>query len=439
MVRGDVSGRWAWRRRAIGPALAAAVAGAGAMPVMGQELAAGAAADRFVVTGTVDSLYDTNVLRGTGVLLPNRATAATHQDDFRVSPSVSASYNRSAGRVALAANALVGYDFFRYNRYLNNNRYAGGGTLTYRSGSSCQASVNGNISVRQDGIRGTGEEIVDPSGAPTDNVGTVIDNVATASTYGANLGCGTPTGRLTFGGGYSHGTFSNASSFRKFGDSDSDTYTGNIGIGILRPGQVSLNGSYSTIAYPNRIAFAPIGVPLQLLDSGVATYRIGITVSRPIGTRLSGSIGASFLHADPSGGQAPYSSPAYSISLNYAASPRLGATLSASRDISPSASVGALFRVVDQILLTTRYELGRTIVFNANVGLLKDNYQQGFAIPGEPARSNDTTTNLGVGVTYHPRALFDINFNVSESLRRSNPAVFDYNSTRVGLTFAVHI
>ncbi len=312
--------------------------------------------------------------------------------------------------------------------------------LTYRSGTSCRLAVTGNVSSRQDGIREGGGLIVDPVGTPIDTVGTVIDNVTTAATYGTNFGCGTPTGRLTFGGGYSHTTISNASALRKFGDSDSDTFTGNVGIGILRPGQLSIDGSYSTIAYPNRFAgLTGIFIPPQLLGSGVKTYRVGLTLSRPIGGRVSGRIGASILHADPSGGQAAYTSPAYTIGLVYEPTPRITASLTGARDISPTASVGALYSVTDQILLDVRYRLGRSITLDGNVGVLKDSYKQGFAIPGEPARGNDTTTTYGVGATYRPRSLYDVNFNVSRSIRRANPAIFDFSSTRVGLTVAVHI
>ena len=177
---GDIgSERW-WGR-----ALALAIAVVVADPVAGQE-ATPPRANRLIIDATVESLYDSDVLRGNG--LPG-ANAGAHQDDFRVSPSLSASYQRNSGRLALAANALVGYDFFRYNKYLNNNRFAGGGSITYHSGSSCQIDLDGNVSSRQDGIRTNGAPIVDPAGVPADNVGAVINNVETAATYGTNFGC----------------------------------------------------------------------------------------------------------------------------------------------------------------------------------------------------------------------------------------------------------
>ncbi|MBV8970710.1 MAG: hypothetical protein JO290_00285, partial [Sphingomonadaceae bacterium] len=273
----------------------------------------------LVLTGSIETLYDTNVIR-TSTLVG----AGGHRDDFRYSPAASFTYGRSGGLLSLSVAGLVGHDFFQYNTRLDRNRYLGGGTITYHRGTSCQVTVSGNYASRQNGIRGAGAETIDPSGNPADDVGAVIDNVQTSSLYGVNAGCGSPTGRLSFGLGYNHSSLANGASIRRFADSDSDTYSGNVGIGILRPGQLSLVGSYSTIGYPNRFAGVPgFLIPPQLLNAGVHTYRIGVSFSRPIGTRLSGSIGASFLHADPSGGQAPYSSPAYNLGLAYTASERL--------------------------------------------------------------------------------------------------------------------
>ncbi len=390
--------------------------------------------DGLNLTGSFETLYDSNVVRSSGLNMQG------HRDDFRYSPAVSATYGRSGGALTLAVDALIGRDIFQYHDYLNSNRYVGGGSLTYRRGTSCQASINGNYSRRQNGIRSPGAEITDPSGLPVEDVGTVINNVQSSSVYGANLGCGSPAGRLSFGGGYSHSSLNNESATRRFLNSESDVFSGNVGIGILRPGQLSLVGSYSTISYPNRLAvIGGVVIPPQLINSGVHTYRIGLSFSRPIGTRLSGTIGASYLHADPTGGQQPYTSPAYNASLTYIASPRLRFELVGLRDIVASTTSGALYRVIDQVEFTTSYSLGQSISIRANAGLISNNYKQPFVIPGEVLRVSQTTKEIGAGITFAPRDLYDVTFNVSQSFRTANPGVLNYNSTRAGITLAVHI
>ena len=423
--------------------VAAVAAAALAMPAVAQVSppngppgAPAAPADGLSLTGSAEALYNSNLLRLPSDVVP---PFSEHRDDFRYSPALSATYGRSSGLISVALNGLIGRDFFQYNHYLDRNQYLGGGSLTYHSGSSCQLSVSGNYASRQSGIQ-TGSSVVDSSGVPVEDVGQVIDNVLTTSTYGANAGCGSPTGRLTFGGGYLHSTRSNAAATRMFGDSDSDTFSGNLGLGILRPGQLSLNGSYTTIVYPNRGALAAVeGLPPALANVGVKISRIGLSFSRPIGTKLNGSIGVSFLHSDPGGGQAAYNSPAYTIALNYSSTSRLTFSLTGSRDIVPSTTAGALFRVADTIVLTGHYQLGEAITISPNAGLIGNTYKQPFAIVGEPPRRSDSTKTLGLQIAFAPRELYDVTLNVQHYIRNSDPTIFEYTSTTAGLTLAVHL
>ncbi len=391
--------------------------------------------DGLLLTATGEILYDSNLRR------VNSTTAldGLHKDDFRYSPTAKVTYGRSSGLLSLTAEGVAGRDFFQNNTYLDKNHYVADGTLTYHSGSSCQAVANGSYASRLGGILGANDAVIDPT-APPDDTGQVINNLQTSLLYGLNANCGSPGGRLSFGGGYNHSSLRNGSASRKFADSDGDTFSGTVGIGILRPGQVALNGSYSMISYPDRLATPGVILPPQLLSTGVRTYRIGVSLSRPIGTRLSGTIGVSYLHAQPTGGgQSPYSSPAYNLGLTYTASPRLSFALNGSRDIIASTTAGALYRVVDQVLLTGNYTLGEAISFDANVGLIANDYKQSFAIPGEPPRRNEMSKTGGISVTYAPRPLYDVTLAVSQTMRTADPSVLNYNSTKASITFAVHI
>ncbi|QYE34152.1 outer membrane beta-barrel protein [Polymorphobacter sp. PAMC 29334] len=391
-------------------------------------------------TATGEVLYDSNQLRSLSAT--NR-----HSDDIRYSPAGVLDYNHRLGRGTIALTGLVGHDFFQYNHYLDRNRFGAGGVLNQSIGSRCTAVVNGNYSSRQNGIYSSNNLStipLDPTlpvivDGPPDDVGRLIDNRQIFATYGANANCGSPGGRLSFGGGVVRSTIDNGSQLRSFANSNSMVYSLYAGLGVFRPGQLQINGSYSTIDYPNRLiplgsTISPVG-----LNTGVKTYRAGLTYSRPIGAKLSGSIGLSYLTARPEGGQSPYSAPAYDVSLNYHPSPRLSFAAVGSRSVLSSSSSGALFRVVDAFQLSATYDVSNTISTHANVGLTANNYKQPFTIPGEIARVSDTSKIVGVGMNYTPRPLYDIAVQVSEIFRSSNPRLYNYDSTRVSLTLSVHV
>jgi hypothetical protein len=390
----------------------------------------------LIATATGEILYDSNILRvSDSAPLP----VGRFREDVRYSPSGSLKFDRNTGRLTVTAEGLIGHDFFQNNRYLDRNHYSGDGALTYHIGSSCQAVVNGSYSSRQAGIYSGSIAAGNPTGNP-DSVGAVIDNVQDTAIYGANARCGSPSGRLSFGGGYTRSTLRNAALTRRFSDRNSDTFSGDVGVGILRPGQVSLTGSYSTIGCPGRAVGIPgIVIPPAAPSAGVHTYRVGVTLTRPIGTRLSGTFGISYLHADPTLGQAPYSAPAYNVALYYDSGSRLSFGLTGLRGVFSSSTAGALYRVVDRAQFSAQYDLGQAITIGADIGLIRNDFKQAFALVGEPLRRNELSKTAGVNVTYQPRRLYDVSLGVIQTIRTADPSIYNYNSTKVSLTLAIHI
>nr|WP_295663592.1 outer membrane beta-barrel protein [Polymorphobacter sp.] len=398
-------------------------------------------------------MYDSNQLRSLN------ATGRS-SEDVRYSPAGTAGYSRTLGFGTVAVSGLVGHDFFQNNTNLDRNHFGAGASLNTRAGSRCSAGFNGNYSNRQNGI-GSSDIIVPTVTVPStgtpittvpvatplpstddtlpDDVGRLIDNRQISVVYGGHINCGLPGGRASFGGAAVRSTLDNGSAVRRFANSNSTSYSLFAGLGVFRPGQLQVNGSYSTIDYPNRLILpgqtvSPIG-----LNTGVKIYRAGLSYSRPIGARISGSVGVSYLRSVPAGGLAPYSAPAYDVSLSYRATPRLSFSALGSRSVLSSTSAGALFRVVDLFQLTTNFIVSDTISTHANVGLTANNYHQPFAIPGEVERRTDSSKIVGIGASYSPRSLYDVNVQVSETFRSSNPSIYNYNSTRVSISLSVHV
>lgn len=386
----------------------------------------------FDITGNVR--YDSNQLR-----LPKGAPtpAGQKRDDIRYAPAIAVNYEHRLGQQMINLHGQYGRDFYRNNSDLTRDRINGGAELTYRVGVRCSGVVNGNYSRRQNGGN---DNVLDPEDPidvdPNDDFGRIQDNVQSVIEYGISANCSSPGGGLSFGGDAHRSSLRNESQLRRFANSNSDSYSLFAGLGIGGPGQLQVNGSYSTIDRPNRRIIDDVPI---LSRSGVKTYRVGLNYSRPIGTRLSGSLGFGYLMAQPAIGD-KYTAPAYNVSLRYTAGVRLSFGVNGSRDVVSTSTAAALYRVVDRISLNADYKLGTAITTQARVSFTSNNYKQTFVIPGDIAvlRSKDSSTRFGVGATYSPRDLYSVGLNIDKSYRNSNPDIFDYNSTVVTLKVGIH-
>lgn len=388
----------------------------------------------FDITGS--ARYNSNELR----LRNGEPTPpGEHKDDIRYSPAIGASYEHNLGRQSIDIHAQYGHDFYQNNSSLSRDRINAGGELTYRVGARCSGVANVGYSRRQNGGRDNFNAPTPDQPLPTDpadDVGRIRDNVQAFTSYGINANCGSAGGGLSFGGSARRSELRNAAELRKFADSNSDNYSLFAGVGLLRPGQLQIVGSYSTIDYPNREIIA--GIPV-LAKNGVKTYRVGLNYSRPIGNRLSGSLGVAYLNATPQRGD-KYSAPAYNVSLSYTAGPRLSFDLVGSRNIVSTSTAGALYRVVDQVSFSANYKLGTSITTHARASYLRNNFKQTFVVPGDIGviRTKDSSTRFGVGATYAPRPLYNIGLDIDRTSRSSNPSLYDYNSTLVSLSIGIH-
>lgn len=396
------------------------------------------------------AVYDSNQLR-----IPDSETvpAGRQRDDIRYSPSISLGYSRPIGRQRVFLSGLVGRDFYQNNSNLDRQRLQFSGGVNYTLGARCSGAIDASYSERQNGLNGFGDRFVDDPTVPDpevipepidpivdDDVGRLVDNGQEALSYGASFGCGSASGRLSFGANARRSTLRNTAETRRFSNSNNTTYSGYVGVSAFGPGQLQVTGSYSTIDYPGRTLGLGPGIPVFLGATSTESYQIGLNYARPIGTRLSGSIGASYLTSRPEGLGAPYNAPAYNVSLTYRPGTRLTTTLSAARSIQSSNSVGALFTVLDRVQLGTSYQLGSSLSARAQASYERRNFRQSFALPGDglTARSRENTTTFGAGIGYSPRSLYDVGFDIRQRLRRSTPTFFNYDSTTATVSVGIH-
>ncbi len=365
----------------------------------------------------VDTLFDNNILRESGSLVQPNA----NRNDIVVTPSATLQAGLPVGRQQLYGLVSVGRDFYVHNTSYGRARISAGGGANLSIGPSCSGSISGQYSQRE----GTQLDLV-----------AVAPNKQEDTVYSANALCGRAHG-IGFGGGYSHSQTRNGSSIYNLLDSNTDTFSANVRYNSGALGSIILTGEYSDISYPGR------GPPLFPAHDGVRDYTGRISYQRQIGPILSGSIGASYTKVVP---KAPafdllgnrtnpgYSSPGFDISLSYHPGVRLSAVLSATRDVTASANVGASYVVNGNYGLDVTYKLSPRISTGVGGSYSKRDYRGSFSSVADPqARLSDTLYRTYVQLSYTPYRRYSVNFTVAQQGLRSRPNIFDYDSTTAAI------
>ena len=385
------------------------------------------------IEGSLRTLFDDNLLR----LPEGSALNGRDKADFRISPAVSGAIGLPVGRQQLFLGALYGRDFYVRNSELNRNRIVVGGGLAWRVGVSCSGTIAAEYRRRQNLFS---------------DQSVLVDNVQATKTYGANGDCQAPVG-LGFGGSINRTETENKNPNRRAFDSTTMTYSPRLSYGSSALGRFNVSGTLTKVDYPQRTVPTPNGVQSDGVD--IMSGRFGY--SRALGTRFNLSLGASYIKTKPQpktvlqlvpvgGGlfqvaavdRAGYSGLGYDASLSYTPSPRLSAQFSASRDVSSTANVGALFVLNQSYGIDLGYRLGPSISTGLGATFFKRSYRGSFPSQTETvARISDKTSRFYARVGYSPVKLYDLDLEVAHQKRRSNPDDFNFSGTSASLTLRV--
>lgn len=392
----------------------------------------GALVKGLSIEARVRTLYESNIQRvGDGIQLqPGR-----DKSDFRISPSVIATNVIALGRQQFYVSGEYGRDFYVRNSELNRNRHALGAGLNARVGNFCTGALNARHQRRQ--------SLLSEASIQGDNV---IETTA----FSASANCQRAVG-IGFGVSASHDERDNKSVARNLFDSKTTSFGGNLSYSLPVLGQLTLGGTYAMTDYPSRdVIVADGGVP-TLAGDGVDIYSGNLGYRRNIGPRLTVNLGGSYYVAKPDPRNVlvfppfffpvrrdDFSGAGYQFGLAYRPSPRLTADLRAARDISQSSNVGALFVIRDSFGADVGYTLGPSITTGLGASYDIRRYRNAFASTDEPfPRVRDAIGRVYARVTYAPRRLYDLDFEVGHQRRSSNPSIYDYNSTSAALTLRV--
>ena len=392
------------------------------------------------VDATVASLYDSNILRlGDGFALPPGYT----QSDFRITPTVSAAVGLPVGRQQFFFGGQIGRDFYLRNSNLNRNRYGAGGGLNWRVGRVCQGTLSAEYINQR---------------ALLSEVSQLVNDVQETKAFNGNIDCSPPIG-IGFGGSVRHEEVDNQNANRRIFDAHSTAYQGYLSYGTPSLGQFQIGGGYTRIDYPRRsVTVATSGTALGLDNDGLDLYNARLGYRRSLGSRITLDASASYNKVKPDprtiyfpvvvgGGFAfvpnerkGYSGLGFNTVIGYRPSPRLSADFVASRNVSSSPTVGALFVIETSVGADVSYKIGPSLT--AGLGGTYDNrdYRGSFASIEEPqARQKDDIGRVYARLTYAPVKLYNIDLEVAHEQRNSKPSIYDFSGTTVQLSLRVHL
>ena len=389
---------------------------------------------RFRIDGTMNTLYDSNMLRvGDGI----RLAPGTQKSDFRFSPGVTLSTALPFGRQQFFASGTLGRDIYANNTQLNRNRYAVDGGINWRLGTRCSGVADIDYESRQQLLSEL--SVVEP-------------NKQNTFSYGASANCQANAG-IGFGGSVRRIEVRNDSVARIPFDADSWVFSPQISYGSPNLGQFSISGSWTNADYPER----PILTTDLALDTdGVKIVSGRFGYERGLGSRLQVKAGVSYIEVDPQPRDILVVVPApppplfavqsrekssnlgFDLAVVYRSGSRLSGTVSANRRATASVNVGAQYQLIQAYGLDIDYRMNQAISLGTGITYDQRDYRNSFISAQEPLlRLQDKITRVYGSINYAPVALYSVGFELSYQDRKSNPAEYSYDAVAALLRLRV--
>jgi hypothetical protein len=372
---------------------------------------------------TVQTRYDDNLAR-----------RPIKDDGVRIRPKATLSYGLGAGRVGLYGIGSYGRDIVRGNNLFRgaDRHFYGGGVsaMLSRCNLDAGASFRSNLVFTADvGVVGSIEQRTAQAG------GTASCQIGSA---------------ISISGGVTHADLRIARQVTGAFDSKRWTYT--TGVAFARPalGRISLDGSLSDIDLLGRQVQTPTGPQTD----GLLQRSVRLGYQREFGSRLTLSFGGSYLDTAPKNTQnviivdglpqvvdrSSFKGAGYDANLTFRLSPRLSLIGSASRNVRTNGFAGAQFSVVDLAEVAGRYDLPGGLSLTAGYSQRNARFRGAVVSAVESRlRSRDRFSRYFAQLGGNIGRRINFALDVSHNQRRSDPSVFDFNSTAVGLTLGFEL
>lgn len=388
-------------------AVAIALAGIASVAMQaGSAFAQSVSARGLTADATVTGYYDDNAFR----------RSVNKESDFRIVPTLTARYDLPLGGQGLFVDGQVGYNLYMKNTRFNREWWNAGAGVNWALGGRCSGLAAVRYSERQSDFG---------------DLGVALDNVEKQQTYSLDASCAGPAG-IGLVAGISRQVTDNSLFVRDIGNLRATTYYGGLLYRSILLGDVTLRYMRDDRTFPNRFIFTGAGFERD----GVKVDRVALAVSRPIGARLQGSAGLSYIWSKPDISiYDEFKGVGWNAALTYLVGPKLTLGISASRDASSSAAIDSTYQLVRAYGLDATYKFSNAISMSAGASDTRRSYkgQQVNPFFPLPLRGTETTRNYFASVNYAPTTRWSVTAGYSHNRRTSDVSVYDYSSNVVSL------
>ena len=361
--------------------------------------------DRFALEVRGHATYESNVAGGDKLIA---ALRQLQPEDTTYSLGTTATFQLPSGRNTLFLIGSVDFDRHQKNSVLDADNYivtAGGSTQLGSCNAGAQASYSHRLALIQD--------ITVP----------VAKNIADQEAGNLSLSCG----RRAIVGSVTAGISKVDNNAKGASFIDSTTRDASASIGYHRNafGTLSLTTSYSEVEYQN----PPITIPRSA--TGFHESSVGVSYSRKVGSRLSGSAGVNYSKLSSDGTSLNSDSFGADADLNYRVSPRLVLDLTYSLGNDASAAADATYVRAETFRFSGDYKLNSRVSFQAAYATTNDEYRGGRPSVLQIRESDEWEVSGGMAVKIGRKV--SLTLDASHVDRKADLSQYNYRSDRVSV------
>lgn len=337
-------------------------------------------------------------------------------DDVLAAPSLDLNVvlPRASGTTYLAGS--IGYRF--YGKYTNLNRE----NISLTGGADQRLAsclVHGEI--------GYQSRISDLSSLYVLDAPNSFNNTEESRRYSADIGCGGPYGlRPTLG--YSRTEVRNSQATRKYADSDTDTFTAQLGLQSPSLGTISVFGRYSDSVYVHRPDAAGAG------RDGIKNYAAGVQLERNVSSRFNFRGSVNYTKVDPKlPGTESFSGVGFDLSALYNAD-LFTVQLAGSRAAQPSVIYFVSYEIMTALSATVTHDITSRTKVSLFASKTWRDYASSTRFVGAPISGNDNMLSVGANASYDATQRLRFVLGAGYDERTSNLRLFKYHAKKVNLT-----